>query len=681
MEDEGATYLQLEKISQLANFSNINSREETVTEVDTSTRNVVVNMMPAPIKPFPAAGENASRVGEEEKKVEGKANAGQPKGAAGTAGRKKQSSTTSGAASGLSSKSRKNPGGGGQAQPQPPKAAKSGEGTLESPNLIQLVKPTGQNGTDKPTSNPGEGSLESPNLLKEVNGVPRRMSSKVAAGKKNPEKRLSSPAQLQGATSTSTRRHVPRPTPPSSKPERRSKSPEKQPTSLPPSSNNALPPEAQKTRKQSNASVTSVKSTHSDQEQRRASFKPTESNVKGGFLAPTKAWLSLRGENVSLNTRSPSPGSKMSVDLSTKERSMSPKRKLRESSAESDSQSRKSVSFGKKERKSSGKDPALPTVRRSSSLRGEAGKRSSRVLKKASMENLATQNGVAATTEAAKTKKDISLTRASKERASLRQSSRSKESNNLSNGEPSSGKRDVSKEKTKLSAVKRSTSLRRDRSKEAGTTGNVENGSNLRKRDASKENGAIKTTSNGALSNGAGENRSNGEQSNTKKELTSISNGHLGCVEKTGKVTKNTAAKSESTSKEGTNCVLNEKSKTKNGTTETATSKSEATETTISSSSAVSGEILIDNLHRIIVPWTLHANVSSPRPAVPQIGLPWVRTSPWLCVRGTSDRIILEAHTHTHTHSHEVSGGLPAARLNLLSSPINWSGPYKIQNI
>ena len=34
MEDEGATYLQLEKISQLANFSNINSREETVTEVD-----------------------------------------------------------------------------------------------------------------------------------------------------------------------------------------------------------------------------------------------------------------------------------------------------------------------------------------------------------------------------------------------------------------------------------------------------------------------------------------------------------------------------------------------------------------------------------------------------------------------------------------------------------------------
>ena len=642
MDDEGATYLQLEKISQLANFSNINSsREETVTEVDTSTRNMVVNMMPAPIVAFPAAGENASRVGEEEKKVEGKANAGQPKGAAGTAGRKKQSSTTSGAASGLSSKSRKNPGG-GQAQAQPPKAAKSGEGTLESPNLIQLVKPAGQNGTDKPTSNPGEGSLESPNLLKEVNGVPRRMSSKVAAGKKNPEKRLSSPAQLQGATSSSTRRHVPRPTPPSSKPERRSKSPDKQPTSLPPSSNNALPPEAQKTRKQSNASVTSVKSTHSDQEQRRASFKPTESNVKGGFLAPTKAWLSLRGENVSLNTRSPSPGSKMSVDVSTKERSLSPKRKLRESSAESDSQSRKSVSFGKKERKSSGKDPALPTmptVRRSSSLRGEAGKRSSRVLKKASMENLATQNGVPATTEAAKTKKDISLTRASKERASLRQSSRSKESNNLSNGEPPSGKRDVSKEKTKLSAVKRSTSLRKDRSKEAGTTGNVENGSNLRKRDASKENGAIKTTSNVALSNRAGENRSNGEQSNAKKNLTSISNGHL--------VTKNT----ESSSKEGTNCVLNEKSKTKNGTTETATSKSEATETTISSSSAVSGEILIDNLHRIIVPWTLHANVSSPRPAVPQIGLPWVRTSPWLCVRGTSDRIILEAHTHTQPRS------------------------------
>merc|ERR1719400_203177 len=224
------------------------------------------------------------------------------------------------------------------------------------------------------------------------------MSSKVSAGKKNSEKRLSSPAQMQGAVAgdaVPTRRHVPRPPPPSSLQGRRSKSPDKiqQPAGLPPPSHqNNASSEAHKGRKQSNASVTSVKSTHSDQEQRRASFKPTD--VKGGFLAPTKAWLSLRGENVSLNQRSLSPGSKLSIDLS-KERAMSPKRKLRESSAESDNQSRKSVSFGLKERRAIGKDPALPTVRRSSSLRGstEAGKRT-RVLKKASMENLTTQNGV-----------------------------------------------------------------------------------------------------------------------------------------------------------------------------------------------------------------------------------------------------------------------------------------------
>merc|ERR1719237_2004362 len=224
VDEDGATYLQLERISQLANFSNINSEtfeseQETVTEVDTSSRNVVVNMMPAPIKPFSGAPENESGA-VEEKKVEPKANA-QPKAPAVTAGRKKQSSTRTGPASGTKGVASKKISGAAQ----PPKAAKSGEGTLQSPNLIQLLKPAAQNGTDKPTSSPGDGSLETPNLLKEVNGVARRMSSKVAASKKNPEKRLSSPAQMQGG-GVATRRHVPRPAPPSQQ-ERRSKSPDK----------------------------------------------------------------------------------------------------------------------------------------------------------------------------------------------------------------------------------------------------------------------------------------------------------------------------------------------------------------------------------------------------------------------------------------------------------------------
>ena len=600
VDEDGATYLQLERISQLANFSNINtfeSEQGTVTEVDTSSRNVVVNMMPAPIKPFSGAPENESSA-VEEKKVKANAPAKAP---AVTAGRKKQSSTTTGPSSkGVASKKI-------STAAQPPKAAKSGEGTLQSPNLIQLLKPAAQNGTDKPTSSPGDGSLETPNLLKEVNGVARRMSSKVAAAKKNPEKRLSSPAQMQGGVAT--RRHVPRPTPPSQQ-ERRSKSPDKiqqQSASLPPLSHlNNASSEAHKGRKQSNASVTSVKSTHSDQEQRRASFKPTESNVKGGFLAPTKAWLSLRGENVSLNSRSPSPGSKLSIDLS-KERSMSPKRKLRESSTESDSQSRKSVSFGLKDRRAIGKDPGLPTVRRSSSLRAssEAGKRT-RVLKKASMENLTTQNGV------------NEVSKAKKEGVSVRQTSRSKESLNR-NGEakPGAPSRDVSKENNKVSAVKRSSSLRRDSSKETKTKkeASTNNGmsekeakeSNLRKRNGSKENGGSKTNSN-ALLNGLAlsGHRSNGTAQESDKPIppkestTSSENGQLEAVDKSAKVTKTSSAKSESQRKE-TGIIKNETNKTKNATTETAT-KSEVTETakTTISSSTVSGEILIDNQERSV---------------------------------------------------------------------------------
>ena len=597
VDEEGATYLQLERISQLANFSNINSetfesRQETVTEVDTSSRNVVVNMMPAPIKPFIGAPENESSA-VEEKKLGPKANA-QPKAPAVTAGRKKQSSTTtvSGASNCTSNRgfsSKKTSGA---------KVAKSGEGTtLQSPNLIQLVKPAAQNGSDKPTSGPGDGNLEAPNLLKEVNGVQRRTSSKVSAGKKNSEKRLSSPAQMQGVVAgdaVPTRRHVPRPTPPSSLQGRQSKSPDKiqQPAGLPPPSHqNNASSEAHKGRKQSNASVTSVKSTHSDQEQRRASFKPTD--VKGGFLAPTKAWLSLRGENVSLNQRSPSPGSKLSIDLS-KERSMSPKRKLRESSAESDNQSRKSVSFGLKERRSIGKDPALPTtVRRSSSLRvaSETGKRT-KVLKKASMENLTTQNGV---TEASKAKKDTSLSRASKERVSVRQTLRSKEV------KPGGSSRDVSKEKNKLSAVNRSSSLRRAPSKE---TTKKESEAKDRKRNASKE----KTSSNGVLENGVGtsghqSNAAEPEKSNLPKESTSVENGHSETNgDKSAKASKTSSAKSRS--KESI-LTKNETTKIKNVTTDTAAeAKSEVTETaktTVSSSSTVSGEILIDYRERSVV--------------------------------------------------------------------------------
>ena len=62
VDEEASTYLQLERISQLVQFSNIsnveNSTEEESVSENISSKNIVVNLMPAPIKPFPASSEN-----------------------------------------------------------------------------------------------------------------------------------------------------------------------------------------------------------------------------------------------------------------------------------------------------------------------------------------------------------------------------------------------------------------------------------------------------------------------------------------------------------------------------------------------------------------------------------------------------------------------------------------------
>ena len=91
--------------------------------------------------------------------------------------------------------------------------------------------------------------------------------------------------------------------------------------------------------------------------------RSVSSNVKGGFMAPTKTWLIYMGNQIDLKSRSPSPG------LNLKERSPSPKRRFRESSSESDSRdkSRKS-SVGPNQRKAE-RDPNLPIVKRSNSVK------------------------------------------------------------------------------------------------------------------------------------------------------------------------------------------------------------------------------------------------------------------------------------------------------------------------
>ena len=62
VDEEASTYLQLERISQLVQFSNIsnveNSTEEESVSKKISSKNIVVILMPAPIKPFPASSEN-----------------------------------------------------------------------------------------------------------------------------------------------------------------------------------------------------------------------------------------------------------------------------------------------------------------------------------------------------------------------------------------------------------------------------------------------------------------------------------------------------------------------------------------------------------------------------------------------------------------------------------------------
>ena len=219
VDEEASTYLQLERISQLVQFSNIsnveNSTEEESVSENISSKNIVVNLMPAPIKPFPAGSENkdSSSAVKLEKAEQQKIVDPKP----GAPARKKPSQSKSVAAVTNEIKPAL-----AKEKAGPPKPVKSGQKeTLQSPNLIQQVK-SAQNGADKEAGLQGNGSLETPSLLKEVSGAPRRASSQSLASKTAPEKRLSSPC-LAGLPAA--RRHVPRPRPLSSM-ERRSKSPD-----------------------------------------------------------------------------------------------------------------------------------------------------------------------------------------------------------------------------------------------------------------------------------------------------------------------------------------------------------------------------------------------------------------------------------------------------------------------
>ena len=59
MDEEALTYLQLERIAQLVQFPIITtSKEEEIVRENTSSKNIVVSLISAPIKPLPAGSEN-----------------------------------------------------------------------------------------------------------------------------------------------------------------------------------------------------------------------------------------------------------------------------------------------------------------------------------------------------------------------------------------------------------------------------------------------------------------------------------------------------------------------------------------------------------------------------------------------------------------------------------------------
>merc|ERR1740137_430221 len=270
------------------------------------------------------------------------------------------------------------------------------KGPLQSPNLIKQVKgPTSDKNTNKKQVASTNGSLESPGLLRDINGG----SNKSITGRTGSPSRKTpcSDSKSTSPVPTIVRSLSPEGKPPSMgtrspsisertmSPERksvhrrspsvisgRSMSPAGKSPSSKVSSMNGLDKEDAKTKSISKSSLNSGNSGNLKRQNskvrektmkkddmlfdknsngenkengcaiKRDPPKTTVSTAKGGFLAPTKAWLSHMGDQVNLKSRSPSPApreSKRSTTVPRKltDRSPSPRRRIRDSSTESES--------------------------------------------------------------------------------------------------------------------------------------------------------------------------------------------------------------------------------------------------------------------------------------------------------------------------------------------------------
>jgi len=317
-------------------------------------------------------------------------------------------------------------------KPSIPKSTqKDKKESLQSPNLIKQVKaPTSDKNANKKPVTSTNGSLESPGLLRDINGGSNKSITgrTVSPARKTPstDSKSSSPVPAL-ARSLSPEGKAPKAGTRSPSASERALSPERKSvhgrsssavsgrSSSPPgkgpsrksSSNNQLDKDEAKKRAGSKSSLnsgnsSSLKRNNSKVREKtikkeemlfdrskngenkenglavkRDAPKTTQSNAKGGFLAPTKSWLLYMGDPIDLKSRSPSPGppeGKRSLTIPRKsvDRSVSPRRRMRESSTESEGKEKtRKTSACPISRKVTEKDPNLPTVKRSTSVRSK----------------------------------------------------------------------------------------------------------------------------------------------------------------------------------------------------------------------------------------------------------------------------------------------------------------------
>merc|ERR1712128_337516 len=305
------------------------------------------------------------------------------------------------------------------------------KGPLQSPNLIKQVKgPTSDKNTNKKQVASSNGSLESPGLLRDINGG----SNKSITGRTGSPSRKTpcSDSKSTSPVPTIVRSLSPEGKPPTAgtrspsvsertmSPERkslhtrspsvvsgRSMSPAGKSPSRNGSSVNGLDKDDTKIKSTSKSSLSSGRSgslkrqnskvrektikkedmlfdKNKNGENKENGFakrdppKTTASTAKGGYLAPTKSWIRYMGDPIDLKSRSPSPAPperKRSTTVPRKitDRSPSPRRRLRESSTESESKEKsRKPAVCPPPRKMMEKDPNLPSVKRSASMRSKA---------------------------------------------------------------------------------------------------------------------------------------------------------------------------------------------------------------------------------------------------------------------------------------------------------------------